>query len=647
VEAARRLRGRLPPGWETILFSRENHFVFTPLLPDAVGSAINPLHFVRPIRQMCRGVACRTADVTRVDFRRREVGFRSGDREGVQSYDQLVVAVGSVTKLDLVPGMAAHAWPARTLGDVLALRNHLIGRMEQAEIETDPDRKRRLLSFVVVGGGFSGVEIAGEIFDLLTASCRFYGRVRKEEIRVTLAEGKDRILSLLPASLSDFALRKMRARGIDIRLSVRIRAVTETGVRLVSGEEIDAGTVVCTIGTTVHPLVASMGFAMEGDRIRTGPDMRVEDRPDVWAIGDCARVVNAADGRVSPATAQFAVRQGEQLAENLARVARGRPTRPFRFRYIGELVSIGRRNAVGEIFGLRVSGFPAWFIWRGVYLGKMPTLMRKIQVAFDWALEILMPRDIVKVDLGRTERFGRVHLEPGQFVFRRGDPADRFYVIERGRAARLLDEGGPPTATLGPGDHFGELSLLDQGRRITSIRAEEPLDLLTIDPRLFSDLVRNMAALRAEVERSARRIRSARDFALFARDHPALQGRLASDAMSRPAATLPETATLSDAVARFRSERKGCFPVVDAEGRMAGILTRTDLYRALVDLRPANSPVRDLMTPSVISIPGSATLTEAIECFIREPVKHLVVAEEGRPIGVLTPLDVLEAVTRA
>src|SRR5262245_53614568 len=219
VNAARHLERRLPRGQEIVLFSQENHLVFTPLLGNVVGSSINPMHVVWPVRQMVRHTKCRTAAVTDIDFDRREVHYRTATNQPArQPYSHLVVACGNQVKLDIIPGMSAHGWPLKTMGDALVLRNHLIGLLEKAQVEPDPERRRQLLSVVVVGGGFSGVEVAGEIADLLKASCRFYSDVPPSEVVVTLLHRGERILPELPATLGEFARDKMRQRGIDVRL---------------------------------------------------------------------------------------------------------------------------------------------------------------------------------------------------------------------------------------------------------------------------------------------------------------------------------------------------------------------------------------------------------------------------------------------
>jgi NADH dehydrogenase len=646
VYAARHLRRRLGRDWHIVLFSRENHFIFTPLLGDVVGSAINPMHVVWPIRQMARGVTCRTAALTALDLSAREVAYRTAaGRPARQGYDHLVLACGSAVNLDILPGMAAHGWPLKTMGDALLLRNHLIGQLERAEVETDPAARRRLLSVVVVGGGFSGVEVTGEIADLLRESSRFFGGLRAGDVRVTLLEGRDRILPELPASLSAFARRKMSQRGIDVRVGAAAQAVTETGVRLKDGTEIEAATVVCTIGTTVNPLLAAAGLPLVRNRLRTAPDMRVEGQDSVWALGDCAAVPNAHDGSVCAPTAQIAVRQAKQLARNVVAAVGGRPTRPFSYRPLGMLASIGNRKAVGLLFGIRLSGFPAWFLWRGVYLSKMPTLARKIQIAFDWAWQLFFPRDIAQLSLEATARLGHAHFEPGQFVFHKGDPGDRFYVIERGSAGVFLDEAGPPVATLAAGEYFGEGALLRDAPRSASVRAEGPLDVLIVAKDSFTQLAGNLGVLRAALERSVRGARSSAELLARAREHPRLGATPVRAVMSRPAATLPLGLTFAEALHRSREGRKGAYPVVDEQGHMVGLCTRTDFYNALQQLRPPETPLADILRRPVLTVRESDSLTTALLTFLRAPIKRLVVVADDdprRPVGMVTPFDVVQ-----
>jgi NADH dehydrogenase len=646
VYTARNLQKRLPPRWEIILFSQENHFIFTPLLGDVVGSSINPMHVVWPVRQMVRHATCRTAPLTSVDLARQVVEYLTpkGER-AVQPFDQLVLACGSALNLDIIPGMAAHGWPLKTMGDALMLRNHLIGQLERAEVETTAEARRRLLSMAVVGAGFSGVEVAGEIPDLLRASCRFYRNVQASDIRVTLLEGRERILPELPEKLSAFAHGKMTKNGVTIRTRAVVRAATETGLHLADGSHIEAGTIVCTIGTTANPLCASLGLPMQYNRLQTAPDMRVQGHDNVWAIGDCAAVPNAYHGKPAAPTAQVAVRQAKQLADNILRALDRQPTRPFFYKPLGMLASIGNYKAVGLVFGLRLSGFPAWFLWRGVYLAKMPTLARKIQIAFDWAWQLFFPRDIVELNIGQTDRLGRAHFEAGEYVFHKGDPGDVFYVIEKGRAGVYLDEAAPPVVVLRPGEHFGEGALLKSAPRSATVKAEDSLDVLLVNKDSFGQLASHLEVLRQAMERSLQRNESVAELFELSRDHPLLNNVRVAEVMKQPVATLPVSLKLGAALARAQKMGKGAYPVVDEAGRMLGIITRTHFYKALQRWSAADTPLADVMTQPVVTVRASATLTDALVHFLRAPIKRLVVVEDeapSRPVGMLTPFDIIQ-----
>jgi len=505
VNVAQRLERALARDWDVVLFSQENHHVFTPLLGDVVGAAINPMHVVWPIRQMVRRVICHTATVIAVDRERKEVVYHTAaGREARQAYTHLVLACGSQVNLNIIPGMAAHGWPLKTMGDALVLRNHLIGQLEKAHVEPDALVRKWLASVVVVGGGFSGVEVAGEIADLLLESRRYYPRIAADEIKVTLLHSRDRILPELSAKLAEFAQTKMRKRGIDIRLNAAAAAVTEKFVRLKTGDEVIAGTVVCTIGTTVNPLIPKLQLPSEKNRLLVDADMRVKGTDDIWSLGDCAQVPNARDGQPCPPTAQFAVRQAKHLAANIAAIAEGKTTTPFSFKPVGAFASIGNRRAVGEVYGLRFSGLPAWLMWRGIYLSKMPTFARKVQIAFDWLWQLFFPRDIVELNLGQTERMHEAHYEAGQYVFHKGDPGDRFFVIQRGRAGVYIDEGANAVKVLGTGEFFGEVALLGGVTRTASVKAEEPLDVLVVNRASFAQLTKHFSSLRTLLEAGAK-----------------------------------------------------------------------------------------------------------------------------------------------
>jgi NADH dehydrogenase len=276
----------------------------------------------------------------------------------------------------------------------------VIGNFELAATEPDAGIRERLLTVVVVGGGFSGVEVAGHLADLMRAIRRFYPELKETRHRLVLLHEGDQLLpELNHKSLSSFTLQKLRKNKIEVRLKTTAEKASSVAVQLASGERIETGMIVCTVGTETHPLIKGLGLPLEKGRVQADPDMRVKGTANLWTIGDCALIPNAYNGRPCPATAQFAIQQARQLAKNLERVSQGVATRPFNFRSRGMLASIGHRNAVAEIYGLKISGFVAWFLWRGIYLAKLPTLSRKIAVALGWACAIPFPPNIVQLRL--------------------------------------------------------------------------------------------------------------------------------------------------------------------------------------------------------------------------------------------------------
>jgi NADH dehydrogenase len=274
--------------------------------------------------------------------------------------------------------------------------------LEKAELEEDQEIRRRLTTYIVIGGGSSGVEIAGEIADFLAIAKKYYSCVSNTTARIVLLESGDRLLSEFPEVLGESALQYIRENGIEVRLNTGANMVAEHGVKIDGGEWIAADNIICTIGTKPNHLVQKLPLPKHKGLIKTMPDMSVANFRGLWAIGDCAAVINSENDNYSPPTAQFAVQQGKQLAKNIARAVSGTETHSFRYRSRGQLATIGHRKAVAHVFGINLIGFPAWLMWRAVYLLMLPTLLRKLQVFSEWNLELLFPRDVTQLDLKQT-----------------------------------------------------------------------------------------------------------------------------------------------------------------------------------------------------------------------------------------------------
>ena len=499
VATAQRLARRLgrAHGVEITLVNRDNYFVFVPLLASAAAGSLEALHVVAPLRHLLKGqVLFRAEEVTGIDFQRRLVTTLSPTtgREHALPYDHLVIALGNVVNLARLPGVAQHGKPLRTLGDALAIRNHVLQMLEAADIETDPAVRRELTTFVVAGGGFSGVEMVGELNDMVRAVIRYYPALREAPVRVILLHSGERLLPELSPGVADYALRRLRRRGVEVRLNTRLAAATPFEAVLEGGEKIPTRTLIVTVGNAPPPVVAGLSLAKERGRIAVDEYLRVPGVPGVWALGDNAAVPNraAGDGAISPPTAQFAIRQGRTLADNLVATLRGAPLRPFAFNGLGQLCLVGHGAGVGELrFGIKPRGLLGWALWRGVYWAKMPSLGRKLQVGADWLFDLFIPRELAQVNLARTRSLAHVHYEPGEVIVRQGDPGDHFYLIVSGTVEVVRERSsGAQTvlAQLGPGEYFGETALLTGGRRTATVRCLTPVDVLALGRDDFASL---------------------------------------------------------------------------------------------------------------------------------------------------------------
>ena len=483
--------------------SDENYFVFQPLLPEIVACGIEPGHILNPIRQLCRHAHFHRGNVTKIDLDRRSVSLTGVDarHEHALPFDHLVLALGMTLDVSRVPGMAEHSLPIKTLGDAFHLRNHVLSRLEEADLKCDEDARRRALTFVAVGGGFSGVETIAEINDMVKSVLRFYPRAQATGARVVLIHSRDRILNELHDDLARFAQEKLRQRGVEIILNTHVKEATPSGVLLTNGASVLADTVICTVGNAPHPLIARSTIPHEKGRIAVDSCLRVPPCDRVWALGDCALVPDVTRGGTCPPTAQYAMRQGRTCARNIAAVLRGNEPRPFRFGGLGQLAVVGRHCGVAQIMGWKFAGLFAWLLWRGVYLMKLPGLRCKIRVAADWAMDVLFPRDITQLCVQRTEQLRRAHYRAGDVIIRQGEIGDRFYVIESGDVEVLIEssDGEKRIATRSAGDSFGEIALLKKTPRTATVRCLTAVEVVTFSRRDFETLVNSYGVLRKQV----------------------------------------------------------------------------------------------------------------------------------------------------
>jgi NADH dehydrogenase len=403
-----RLIAGLPADWEAVLLSEESSTTFSPMLPEVVGAAIFPEQVAAPLRQVIgtRRAGARArfimGRVTAVERTARRLELDSLNGPQTLHYDQLVLATGLRARLDLLPGLEAHGHPVKTVGDALHVRNLVLERLAEMELEPDPARRAALGRLLVVGGGFSGVEVAGSLACFLRSAGRSYPGADPALLKVCLVQDLDRLLPELSPELGASALATLRRHGVEVRLSTSVKSVDAGGATLATGERIASATVIATIGTRPSSLVAGLGLPLNRGRLVAGPDFRVAGEGGLWALGDCASVINAHDGNHCPPTAQFAVRQGRWLAENLLAAVRGEAPRPFRYRPRGALAAIGHLDGVADIFGLKLSGLPAWLAWRAYYLSQIPTFGRKLRIFVEWTWAMAFPLDITHLSFQRS-----------------------------------------------------------------------------------------------------------------------------------------------------------------------------------------------------------------------------------------------------
>lgn len=386
------------------LVDRHNFFIFYPLLVEAGTGSLEARHAVVSIRDFLKRTDFHMGRVTGLDLNRGEVHYGLGEDEVTHQtlgFDHLVISLGSVTLLPNIPGLRRHAFQMKSLTDAVALRDHAIRQLEMAEVVEDPDQRQAMLRFVVVGANFTGVEVAGELDVFLKQACKQYKRVHPGDFRVTLIDIADRILPALDSDLSDFAAYSLKRRGLDILLSTSVAETDGKQIRLETGETLSAQTLVWCAGIEPNPLISSLDVPTdERGYILCDDDLRVQGMDSVWAIGDCA-VNRAPDGKPYPATAQHAVGQARVAAQNIVRTLRGKPTEACTLSSKGVLAALGCRTAVARIFGIKLSGFWAWFVWRTLYLFKMPGWSRRIRVALDWTLGLLFKRNVVQLGVHR------------------------------------------------------------------------------------------------------------------------------------------------------------------------------------------------------------------------------------------------------
>jgi NADH dehydrogenase len=397
------------------LVSEANALLFTPMLAEVASSSLEPTHISSPLRTSLRRTNVVRRRVAAIDLEKRCVRlevdpFASASEPNELPFDQLVLALGSVSNYLGLKGVEENSFDFKTLLDAIRIRNHVIDMFERADREADPETRRAMVTFVIAGGGFAGVELAGGLNDFARGMLVYYPHIPPEEVKIILVHARETILPELSESLGQYALERMAERGVTFKLKVRVADARPGAVVLSSGEEIRTETLVWTAGVRPNPVLQTL--PVERDKrgaVVVDQTLAVPDQSGLWAVGDCAAITDAKTGQPCPPTAQFALREAYTLAHNIHARQHGRPLKPFHFNAIGVLCVVGHHTACAEIKGFRFSGLLAWLMWRGIYLSKLPGLERQVRVLVDWIIELFFPRDIVQtIDFNE-----RVRTQPG------------------------------------------------------------------------------------------------------------------------------------------------------------------------------------------------------------------------------------------
>jgi len=386
-------------GHHVTLVSSENFMQYQPFLPEVASGTIDPRAVAVPLRPVLKRIAIEVGEVVAIDHEAHRLEVRNADGATVAvGYDILVLTAGSWSRVLPIPGLAEHGIGFKTVQEAIYLRNHVLSRLDVAAGTDDAARRSAALTFVFVGGGFAGVEAIGELEDLARDAMRTYPVPRPRDMRWILVEAADRILPELPADLAGYALDRLRERGIEVLLGTRLESAEDGVVALSDGQRFAADTLVWTAGVKPSPLAGLSRLPLdERGRVQVDTFLRVVGHLDAWAAGDIAAVPDLTTGGLTPPTAQHAIREGRRLGRNLVASLLGGEQRPFEWRNVGGVCSLGRYKGVANVFGVKVKGFAGWFLHRSYHLWAMPTIGRRVRIAMDWTIALLFPRDIAQL----------------------------------------------------------------------------------------------------------------------------------------------------------------------------------------------------------------------------------------------------------
>lgn len=491
---------------ELTVVDHNNYHTFHGLVPEMLTGVVQAGQIISPSRRLFAPGRFVCANVDAIDLETKTVTVSRvlDGRPATLAYDHLVVNLGSVDDLSRYRGVGEHTMRLKGYFDCIRVRNHLLAMLEMAEIEPDPEERRRILHFVIAGGNYAGIEVASELSEMLDDLVGDeYRGLKREEARVTVVHSGDMILPELGRQfpkLSERAERILAKNGIVLEKGVRLASATPEEAVLSDGRRLATRSIISCTGTAQSPVLDQLPFERDAHgRLVADAYGRVSVEHCVWSAGDCG-AVPMKNGKMAPPLALYAMHGGRTIGRNLVRALRGQALKPYSFTGMGDCCVLGRGKAVGQIWGIPLSGLPAWLVWRACMVTYLPSWQKRIRTMFDWLVVPLLGRDIASVNAADQVGVVRHLFEAGQVIIRQGDIGRAMYILQSGRVEVVQERDGAEErlATLGPGEHFGEIAVLKDTRRTATVRALEPVTVLRIsreETKMLSETFRPFGEL--------------------------------------------------------------------------------------------------------------------------------------------------------
>lgn len=508
--AARRMLDLRRPSdnLEIVVVSSETSEVYHGMMPQIVGGRVQARNLLVPLRNYLPGVAFYHYEVERIDLTNRKVYLDPvAERAKIElAYDYLVITLGSVADLSRFPGLLEHGLQTKTIGDVYHLHDHLLEMLERASVEDDAAERRRLLNFVVAGAGYAGVEIGAEANNLLHSALRFYPNVRPDELQFSIVSNTERILPAMTAKLAQKASDHLVKRGVQLRMNTTIVGASAGEVMLSTGERLQTRSIIVTAGIAPHPVVRSLEVEKDRGRIKTDEFCRVPALPGVYAAGDNAAIPHHKTGDPCPPTFLYAITQGACVGDNVMAALRGKPPRAYKFHNLSEVAQLGNTFGLLQLGNFSFAGLVTSILVRIVFFFSVPSWRCRMGLMADWTSAALLPPDVTQMKIARTDMIVPIRFSAGQEIIRQGEPGSRFYIVNSGKVDVVRRTGADEEilATLGPGQYFGEVALLQTSARTATVRAVEDTTVLSIARKDFTALVQNLPVLEQALSQKSR-----------------------------------------------------------------------------------------------------------------------------------------------